>query len=45
MDHMLNLLLIAFTVWCGAIFISTLAAVPMPAAAAGAFFTLMALKQ
>lgn len=45
MDQLINLLLIAFAVWCGALFIASLAAVPMSVAAAGAFFILMALKQ
>jgi hypothetical protein len=44
MDQLANLVLIAITTWCGAIFISHLTDAPLPVAAAGCFFILMAIK-
>lgn len=44
MDQIANLILIAFTTWCGAIFIQHLTDASLAIAAAGSFFILMALK-
>jgi hypothetical protein len=44
MDQLANLIVIAITTWCGAIFISDLTDASLGTAAAGAFFVLMALK-
>jgi hypothetical protein len=44
MDQIANLILIAITTWCGAVFISHLTDASLITAAAGSFFILMALK-
>jgi hypothetical protein len=44
MDQIANLILIAITTWCGAIFIQHLTDASLAIAAAGSFFILMALK-
>ena len=44
MDQMANLIVIAITTWCGAIFIQHLTDASLAIAAAGSFFILMALK-
>ncbi len=44
MDQAANLVILAFTTWCGAIFLQHLTDASLSVAIAGAFFTLMALK-
>lgn len=40
-----KLSVLAFAIWCGALLISALAGLPLPTAAAGAFFILMCLRK
>jgi hypothetical protein len=44
MDQMANLIVIAITTWCGAIFLQHITDASLAIAAAGSFFILMALK-
>jgi hypothetical protein len=44
MDQLANLIIIAITTWCGAVFLSFLTDASLVTAAAGSFFILMALK-
>jgi hypothetical protein len=44
MDQIANLIVIAITTWCGAIFLQHITDASLAIAAAGSFFILMALK-